>query len=173
LRNNKINNKVTLDDIISECKLLKVSVGKIIDTLYDFKKNRYNSLKGSIIHYKLGFNNDELFQRYLDLSSYGYDNTYLLIRGVPDRIVLPYVDELKTTVRNNDGIIIDVAVDQLQLYMFITGLDKGRLYIYYKDTKELELFDTYRFNRERFDDIIRTFMELYSKRKRISNSNSR
>jgi hypothetical protein len=66
-------------------KLIRASVGDVISEIF-YTKTTYNSFglsQGSIIHYRLGFNNVEKFCKYMEL-----DNYYVKLCGVPDRILL-------------------------------------------------------------------------------------
>ena len=128
-------------------KVLKASVGEIIDSLFyrPFKPWRQNGTRrGQILHYRLGFNNAELFQRYYQIMDY-----IILVRGCPDRIQPPYVDELKTCRHILHPKINKAAEYQLQLYMWLTGLTKGRLYVYYIDRGELVKEATYQYDPEK------------------------
>ena len=154
---------MTLDNILSKYTIISVSVSKILSVIYDIPKSCYNSYYSRILHYKLGFTNKQLFQRYIDLCDYNYDNVILLIRGVPDRILPPYIDELKVTTKHRDKRIISIARDQLYLYMYLTGLNLGRIFIYYKDTNTLELKDIIKYDSNKLRAIIEKFIKRYSK----------
>ena len=118
--------------------IIKVSVGDIISELF-YKRRRiysYGYQSGETLHYRLGFMNSEKFCRFIQ-----YDNFVVKLCGVPDRISvengIAYVDELKTTITGRENFIRKVGIVQLQLYMYITGIERGRLWIYYKDRDEL------------------------------------
>jgi hypothetical protein len=112
-----------------------------------------------MIQYKLGFMNYEKFSKYVDMG-----DSYVKICGVPDRISYEdgklYVDELKTTFSGRENYIRKVGTAQLQLYMMITGIDEGRLFIYYKDRNKLVHDSTVRYDENFARDIIRRYLKI-------------
>jgi len=153
-------------EAILEGTVIKTSVGRIISELFQTRYKNFGYNKGDILHYKLGFMNSEKFCRYYDLSIFGLSNTYLLICGVPDRISYEdgklYVDELKTTITGRDSLVKKIGEVQLQLYMFLTGINRGRLYIYYKDRDELKLVEVVEYDPETFNNIILRYVLMRS-----------
>ena len=157
----------SLDEILSEQKqVLYASVGQIVSEL--FYTRRYKSFgysRGEVLHYKLGFVNSNKFCRYVELGDY-----YIRLCGVPDRISYEdgkmYVDELKTTITNREGIVRKVGLAQLQLYMLITGIQYGRLFIYYKDREELVLDKELEYDENIARQILLRYIEVYNARRR-------
>jgi len=160
----------TLDKIIEReftvPPVIKTSVGKIIDELFHATR-KYKSFehpRGGVYHYKLGFMNAEKYSRYLPLDSFGLEGKYMLISGVPDNVSYEngqlFVDELKTTITGRESYVRKVGLAQLQLYMFITGIPRGRLFIYYKDKNELVLDRVVSFDKEEFSKIISKYVTI-------------
>jgi len=141
-------------------RLFNVSVSELISELfYPRSFNPYEIKSGSMIQYKLGFMNYEKFSKYVDMG-----DSYVKICGVPDRISYEdgklYVDELKTTFSGRENYIRKVGTAQLQLYMMITGIDEGRLFIYYKDRNKLVHDSTVRYDENFARDIIRRYLKI-------------
>ena len=141
-------------------KLYRFSVGQIITDMFyrGMPAKRSDGLNGSILHYRLGFTNDQVYCRYLELS-----DAYVLLCGAPDRISLEdklYVDELKTTYSNSIDKMKRVGETQLQLYMFITGITDGRLYIYLKDQKRLLDPIHYKYDELKVYDIMYKYLAM-------------
>lgn len=143
-------------------------MGDVISEIF-YTKTTYNSFgfsQGNIIHYRLGFNNVEKFCRYMEL-----DNYYVKLCGVPDRISYEngrlYVDELKTTITGKDNYIKSVGLAQLQLYMYITGISEGRLFIYYKDKGTLSLDTILQYDENKVKDILIKYITILEMKERF------
>lgn len=166
---------MSLDEYLDKnLKIYRAGVGKIISALFYSDKNRnyHGETSGSVLHYRLGFINDSLFCRYIDLS-YMDINGYLHLCGTPDRIISEdnnlYVDELKTTSsRNHLDFIYAVGYAQLQLYMLLTGIKKGRVYVYIKDEDEM-LYRKVEYNESFAKGLIRDYINLLENRTNIVN----
>ena len=116
-------------------KVYKLSVSDICK-LYFFDTLQISNevcKRGVKEHEKNGYNNKKLFERYYQIEL----DTILQIRGIPDAIEPPYVIEFKTCSRKTLETVVDYAEIQLHLYMWLTGLEKGRVDVYFKDTKQL------------------------------------
>ena len=83
---------------------------------------------GSLVHARLGYNQPKLFMRF-----FLYKGEYWLITGMPDKIDYEngVVEELKTfhseQVRKRQE---KAGKVQLNIYLFLTGLKKGKLCFY-------------------------------------------
>jgi len=151
-----------------EKKLTKLSVGYVISELF-YGGMRYNMQAmqdGSILQYKLGFLNSEKFCRYVEL-----EDRYIKLCGVPDRIAYEngrlYVDELKVTTTNNGDFIRKVGTAQLQLYMMLTGISEGRLFIYYKDRNELTLDTIIQYDENKAKDLLYKYITILEIKERF------
>lgn len=157
----------TLEELLKkyDSPVIKASVREIVNELHFNGNKKYISLgypNGAVIHHELGFINNKKFRRYLSLDFLGSSGKYLEIRGIPDRISYKngklYVDELKTTIHGKEDFIKRIGFDQLQLYMFITGIENGRLYIFYKDTNELVIDKEVTYNQDKVQDIVYKYL---------------
>jgi len=158
----------SLDNIIekSEKKYIRTSVGRIINELYysNYKPRRFSVEDGISIHYKLGFVNERKYCRFYTTDRYIFD-----ICGIPDRVVVEdkvYVDELKTTVSWRKGNkVIRAGLQQLNMYLYLTGAELGRLFVYYKDKQQLTLHSTISFNEKAMSHMLLTYAKIYELRK--------
>jgi len=150
-------------------KLIRLSVSKIITDLFYSEKpfKRGNTTSGSVLHYRLGFTGDEVYCRFLELPE-----TYVKLCGAPDRIMLAngklYVDELKTTY-NHQGYMEKVAYTQLQLYMFLTGIPNGRIWIYDKRRGELRMIREVEYNESFVVNLLRKYVSWLDARNSLLN----
>ena len=115
-------------------KIYKLSVSDIVRLYLGTTLPEQKTLdRGTTEHEQNGYDNKKIYERYyiIDL-----DNI-ICIRGIPDKIDPPYVIEFKTTTKKNLEDIVNYAELQLQLYLWLTGLPKGRVDVYISDTKKL------------------------------------
>ena len=114
-------------------KIYKLSVSDIVRLYLGTTLPEQKTLdRGTTEHEQNGYDNKKLYERYyiIDL-----DNI-ICIRGIPDKVDPPYVIEFKTTTKKNLEDIVNYAELQLQLYLWLTGLPKGRVDVYIKDLKK-------------------------------------
>ncbi|HIP90593.1 MAG TPA: hypothetical protein EYH22_03520 [Candidatus Nanopusillus sp.] len=112
-----------------------ISVSKLIKLYFDIDYSRVNykrAVTGIKEHNKNGYTNKKIYERYYQVD---LDNI-LLVRGVPDRIDPPYIIEFKTTTVPNLERVVNYSEIQTQLYMWLTGLQRGRIDIYLTDRKK-------------------------------------
>ena len=115
-------------------KIYKLSVTDILKLYFFNTLVCYNSKSSGIKEHKInGYNNTKIYERYYPINL----ENIILVYGIPDRIDPPYLVEFKTCSTKTLDAIVDYSTIQLQLYMFLTGLTKGRLDIYLKDKKVL------------------------------------
>lgn len=150
----------------------KASTGSIINLLFYSGRHYTSNISymdsGKNLHYKLGFTESEKYCRYISLDDIIGRQGYLKLCGVPDRISLEdklYVDELKTTYSSNKDFAYSVGYAQLQLYMLITGIHNGRVYVYLKDKNILE-HKVYDYNEAYAYELIKDYLEIILKQKK-------
>ena len=151
----------------------KASVGSIINLLFYAGRthipNTNVAENGKTLHYKLGFTESEKYCRYIPLDDIINVNGYLRLCGSPDRISLEdklYVDELKTTYSSNKEFAYSVGYAQLQLYMMITGIHDGRVYVYLKDKNTLE-YRVFQYDENVAKELIREYLNFVIRQKQI------
>jgi len=138
-------------------RLIRLGVSRIITDLFYGGKQpfRRDIVSGDVLHYRLGFTGDEVYCRFLELENY-----YVKLCGSPDRIAIDngrlYVDELKTTY-NHQGYMEKIAYTQLQLYMFLTGIHLGRIWVYDRSKGELKMVRVVTYN----EDFVRELLQRY------------
>jgi len=151
-------------------KLIRLSVSKIINDLFyggqPYVKRDLTS--GDLIHARLGFLGDEVYCRFIEL-----EHAYVKLCGAPDRISYEggrlYVDELKTTYDRYD-FAEQVAYVQLQLYMFLTGIRRGRIWIYDKNRGELRMVREITYDKNFVESLLRKYISwLEAKRDMLYN----
>jgi hypothetical protein len=158
--------KERLDKILGK-KIIRVSIGDVISELFygNIKPTTQVAQNGTILQYKLGFLNSEKFCKYIEL-----DNYYVKLCGVPDRISYEngrlYVDELKVTTTNKGDFIRKVGTAQLQLYMAVTGINEGRLFIYYRDNNKLVLDTIVQYDENKVKDLLSKYIAILEMRER-------
>jgi len=148
-------------------KLIRLSVSKIINDLF-YQGQPYvrrDIASGDILHARLGFVGDEVYCRFLEL-----DNAYVKLCGAPDKISYEngklYVDELKTT-HNRLGFAERVAFTQLQLYMFLTGITRGRIFIYDKSRGELRMVKEVEYDENFVRNLLTKYVEWLRSKKTL------
>lgn len=146
--------------------IVKLSASEIASLLnYPVKLNPFlpDNVKkaietGSFLHIKLGYTNSQQFTRLYEI-----DGQTVQITGIPDRIDYEngIVEELKTfhspqSHKKNK----QVAIVQLQVYEFLTGLNKGKAILF--DVKKGAIVETVEviFNQDTFEKIIRKALKL-------------
>jgi len=148
-------------------RLIRLSVSRVISDLFYGGKQpfRRDVVSGDVLHYRLGFTGDEVYCRFLEL-----DNYYVKLCGSPDRISLEkgklYVDELKTT-HNHQGFVEKVAYAQLQLYMFLTGIQLGRIWVYDKAKNELKMVGVVTYNESFVRELLRRYINWLESKKTL------
>jgi len=150
-----------LDEIVMQSKndrqikVWRLSVSDAVRLYLGDATQYLNSIlqKGASLHKQNGYDNKRLFERYVYIGS----NEYVLIRGVPDRIELPFVVEFKSCTLKTLHDVEKYAELQLQLYMFLTGLLYGRLDIYLKDYKQLIVgYKIYEYDQQKVLKVLAT-----------------
>ena len=149
----------------------KASVGSIINLLFYAGRTYTPSTgvteNGKTLHYKLGFTESEKYCRYIPLDDIINESGYIRLCGVPDRISLEdklYVDELKTTYSSHKEFAYSVGYAQLQLYMMITGIHDGRVYVYLKDRNTLE-YRVFQYDESVAKELIKDYLEVLLRQK--------
>lgn len=95
---------------------------------------------GRYAHLKFGFTNVKKFTRFIVIDDYLVE-----ITGYPDRIDYnnATIEELKTFNRRDLSKQEKAGIIQLQIYLFLTGMTKGKIYLFNvegeKITKRLEI----------------------------------
>lgn len=158
-----------LDQLLKK-GVIRVSISKIISELfYENRSFKTISQNGEMYHFRLGFTNTEKYCTYIPLDFMNYQEKYIEICGVPDRIYCNdtcFVDELKTTVSFREEFARKVGYAQLQLYMLVTGVKRGRLYIYLKDKNVLKE-NVYDFDKGFVFELIKRYLTLLSEKRNI------
>jgi len=113
-----------------------LSVTTLVGFLYYFDSKMPPShvlRQAKNIHWKLGFDNTRTFTRYIK-----YEEELYEISGIPDKLDLKHgeVHELKTGRKLTEK-VKNYALDQLQVYSWLTGLWAHRLYFYSTYSKKL------------------------------------
>jgi len=154
-------------------RLIRLSVSKVISDLFyqgqPFIKR--DVVSGDVLHARLGFTGDEVYCRFMEL-----ENSYVKLCGAPDRISLDqgrlYVDELKTTY-NRTEYMERVAFTQLQLYMFLTGIQRGRIFIYDKSKNELKIVREVTYDENFVRNLISKYINWLESKKALLNNEHR
>ena len=154
-------------------KVYRLTVTQIVNTYMNipFSTRSKQHLKHcQYEHKKNGYNNKKMYERYYVVSI----DTLLHVRGIPDRVDPPYVVEFKTCTHRTLETVVDYAEVQLHLYMWLTGLQKGRIDVYLKDTKELIKGYRYVYYDPLFvDKILKTvYYKLYNGNTKRARGNS-
>jgi hypothetical protein len=156
----------TLDKLLGK-RVIRASIGEVVSELFygNTKPNMQTAQNGTILQFKLGFLNSEKFCKYIEL-----DNYYVKLCGVPDRIAYEngrlYVDELKVTTTNRGDFIRKVGIAQLQLYMAVTGINEGRLFIYYRDNNKLVLDTIVQYDENKVKDLLSKYITILEMREK-------
>jgi len=122
----------------------KLSASEISNLIYyqtfNFPKIKHKSKykSGNQLHKELGFTNQKIYSRYYKRP---YENEFWRLNGIPDRIDQRegVVEELKTYRSEETKEKQRKAGEtQINVYSFLTGLYKQKLYLYNTVTKEFE-----------------------------------
>jgi len=154
-------------------KLIRLGVSKIITDLFYGGRQpfRRDVMSGDVLHARLGFLGDEVYCRFLELPE-----AYVKLCGAPDRIVMEggrlYVDELKTTY-NHQEYMERIAYVQLQLYMFLTGITRGRIFVYDKSKGELRMVREVEYDENFVRNLLSRYINWLESRRVLLNNEYR
>ncbi|RUM31292.1 MAG: hypothetical protein DSY42_03075 [Aquifex sp.] len=81
-----------------------------------------------------------------------------------------YVDELKTTITGRGRRVIKYGIAQLHFYLYLTKADYGRLYVYYKDKKKLELHETVTLDTSVIDSHLWAYLKIKEIKRKYSDN---
>lgn len=136
-----------------------------IDAFFGRKKPETKEMKlGKDWHEKLGFTNEELFEKEFEL-----DGRKIVLRGVPDYIDEDTVAELKTVGgKYVSERYLESAEVQLLAYLFLTDRPNGQVVVVNRETGDtIEKFRVFR-NDEKLFSVIRRFIRDVERRENSS-----
>ena len=138
---------------------------EVVDYLFGKKKPRTKEMKlGNDWHKKLGFDNEELFERTVEV-----DGWKVIVRGIPDYIDENTVVELKTIGgRRVSEAYLRSAELQLKAYLWLTDRPNGKVVVVNRDTGDtVEEFRVFR-DDESVLGAIREIVREVERRKKSS-----
>lgn len=115
--------------------------------------------QGQIVHSRLGFNNIKMFQRYWFSET---TNSWWLIRGMPDKIndKEGVVEELKTYYKWTRKTQIEAGRVAGQIYCWLLGFKKFRIYFYNTLEEKIEKVEEYEFDEQKVKEYIEKAIKL-------------
>lgn len=156
--------------------VVMVNAGEIISVLF-YPKSMLNNRppnsflakkieNGNMIHKRLGYSQPNVYSRFYEMKDVG---RWLLIKGAPDRIKLPYIEELKTynPKKGAKEKRLQVAGIQLQIYSFLTGIPSQKIILYNTETQKIDFEVTRKYNPDLFKLSLKTFWEITQKIKKM------
>ena len=130
-----------------------LSVSNLVGFLYYFDRRMppdYILRDGRILHWKLGFDNERMFTRYIKFEDELYE-----ISGIPDKLDLKRgeVHELKTGKKLTER-TKNYALDQVKIYSWLTGLWTFRVFFFYTGSRKLDEIASGETNNEEVEALI-------------------
>ena len=155
---------------IEGTEVFVVNAGEIVSALFYSKSlmsnkppNSFvvrNIEAGDLVHKRLGYSQPNIYSRFYFLKEI---SKWLLIKGAPDKVVLPYVVELKTYNPKNKDTRIQIATVQLQVYSFLTGLSDEKVVLYNNEIQKIDYETSRKYNPALFKLSLQTFWEITKK----------
>ncbi len=137
---------------------------EVIDHLFGRRKPRTREMKlGEDWHKKLGFDNEELFEKEVEIDGYR-----VLVRGIPDYIDENTVIELKTVGgKYVSEDYLRSAELQLKAYLWLTDRPNGKVVVVNRNSgEEVESFRVFRDD----ESVMRVLGEIVKEVKRRKKS---
>jgi len=137
-----------------------------VDAFYGKKKPRTKEMAlGEDIHVKLGYTNEQLFEREMEVLG-----ETVVIRGIPDYIDEDRIEELKTVGgKYVSDRYLDGAEVQMLAYLWLTDRPNGEVVVVRRDTlEEVNRFHVFR-DDERLFRIVEGFVREIKNREKAAN----